>query len=171
MEIRTLNTLRGLAALIVFITHFSDATNWLDGSLGGPAGQYGVMLFFLLSGFLMSYLYFDRQFNPANLKSYALARAGRILPLYFLVVFGSYLLSLTGADGLYEITDANALLSHLLFMHGESVLWTISPEVQFYWLLVFCKIEKRLYLYAYTRHIDYSFFYKLPQSNWEHRRH
>jgi len=48
LEIRKLNTLRGLAALIVLITHFSDVTGWLGGSLGGRAGQYGVMLFFLL---------------------------------------------------------------------------------------------------------------------------
>ena len=52
LEIRKLNALRGLAAIIVFITHFSDITNWLDGALGGGSGAYGVMLFFLLSGFL-----------------------------------------------------------------------------------------------------------------------
>ena len=45
LEIRKLNTLRGLAALIVFITHFSDITHWLDGALGGGSGAYGVMLF------------------------------------------------------------------------------------------------------------------------------
>lgn len=43
MEIRKLNTLRGLAALIVFVTHFSDITNWLNGSLGGGSGAYAVL--------------------------------------------------------------------------------------------------------------------------------
>lgn len=136
LEIRKLNSLRGLAALIVFVAHFSDATHWLDGKLGGAAGQYGVMLFFLLSGFLMSYLYFDREFNRGNIKRYLLARAGRILPLYLLVVFGSYLLSVVGAQGLYEITDLHSLMAHLLFVYGESVLWSISPEVQFYAVFV-----------------------------------
>ena len=69
MEIRKLNTLRGLAALIVFITHFSDITNWLGGVLGGGSGAYGVMLFFLLSGFLMTYLYLERDFKKTILHT------------------------------------------------------------------------------------------------------
>ncbi|GAA0360470.1 acyltransferase [Bowmanella denitrificans] len=136
MQIRKLNCLRGLAALIVFITHFSDITGWLGGKLGGAAGQYGVMLFFLLSGFLMSHLYFDRGFNLQNIQGYILARMARILPLYLLVVCASYLLSINGTEGLYAINSADALISHLLFLSGESVLWTISPEVQFYLLFV-----------------------------------
>ncbi|XOV78465.1 MAG: acyltransferase family protein [Aestuariibacter sp.] len=150
MEIRKLNTLRGLAALIVFITHFSDATNWLGGILGGGAGQYGVMLFFLLSGFLMSYLYFDRECDARNIKQYILARFGRIVPLYLLVVFGSYFLTVSGLGGLYEISDVNALIAHLLFVYGESVLWTISPEVQFYalFILFWALVGKRVgYVY------------------------
>ena len=47
MEIRKLNALRGLAALIVFFTHFSDITLWLDGAL---------------SGFLMAYPYLSKEF-------------------------------------------------------------------------------------------------------------
>lgn len=75
MEIRKLNTLRALAALIVFFTHFSDITHWLDGALGGGSGAYGVMLFFLLSGFLMSLLYLDKDFTKAK-------REARVYCLY-----------------------------------------------------------------------------------------
>ncbi len=136
MEIRKLNTLRGLAALIVFFTHFSDITNWLGGALGGGSGAYGVMLFFLLSGFLMSYLYLDKDFNQRNITDYFLARAGRVLPLYLVVVFCSFILSSSGNDSLYNIPDVNSLLGHLLFIHGESVLWSIPPEIQFYFIFV-----------------------------------
>ena len=94
MEIRKLNSIRALAALIVFFTHFSDITNWLNGALGGGTGAYGVMLFFLLSGFLMAYLYLHVEFNKANINRYFLARAGRVLPLYLVIVFASY--GLTG---------------------------------------------------------------------------
>lgn len=134
MEIRKLNTLRGLAALIIFFTHFSDITNWLGGALGGGSGAYGVMLFFMLSGFLMSYLYLERDFNKTNIKHYFLARAGRALPLYLAVVFGSYLLTAAGNDSLYNIPDLNTLLGHLLFLYGDSVLWSIPPEIQFYFI-------------------------------------
>lgn len=136
MEIRKLNTLRGLAALIVFVTHFSDITNWLDGSLGGGSGAYGVMLFFLLSGFLMSYLYLDKTFNKVNITSYFLSRAGRVLPLYLVIVICSYVLSLADNNFLYNIPDFNALLGHLLFIHGESVLWSIPAEIHFYFVFI-----------------------------------
>ncbi len=150
MEIRKLNTLRGLAAVIVFITHFSDITNWLDGALGGGSGAYGVMLFFLLSGFLVSYLYLGKDFNQGNIIHYVLARAGRVLPLYLAVVFGSYFLSLTGNDSLYSIPDFNALLGHLLFIYGESVLWSIPAEIQFYLIfIVFWALAKSRTGYIY----------------------
>ncbi|WP_109764265.1 acyltransferase family protein [Pleionea mediterranea] len=150
MEIRKLNTLRGLAALIVFITHFSDITNWLDGVLGGGSGAYGVMLFFMLSGFLMSYLYLDKDFNQGNMIRYFLARVGRVLPLYLAVVFGSYVLALIGNDSLYNIPDFNALLGHLLFLYGDSVLWTIPAEIHFYLIfIVFWTLAKNRMGYIY----------------------
>ena len=167
MQIRKLNTLRGLAALIVFFTHFSDITNWLDGILGGGSGAYGVMLFFVLSGFLMSYLYLDKAFNAENVKSYFLARVGRVVPLYFTVVFCSYLLSQMGSDSLYSIPDTNALLGHLLFIHGESVLWSIPPEIQFYFLfVVFWSFAKHRVGYIYLSIISvmlFLFFANFPR--------
>ena len=132
MQIRKLNTIRALAASIVLITHFSDATNWLDGVLGGRAGQYGVMLFFLLSGFLMAYLYLNKSFNKANITAYVTARAARILPLYLFVIMASFIPALSGLQGLYDIGNPQALLAHLIFVYGDSVLWTIAPEMHFY---------------------------------------
>ncbi len=150
MQIRKLNTLRGIAAVIVFITHFSDITNWLGGALGGGAGAYGVMLFFLLSGFLISYLYFQKDLTKANLLHYFSARAGRILPLYLVVVGCSYVLTLLAKDILYHIPDQGELLGHLLFLHGDSVLWSIPVEVQFYLIFVLfwaCAKHRSGYIY------------------------
>ncbi|ATC95352.1 acyltransferase family protein [Pseudoalteromonas tunicata] len=150
MEIRKLNSLRALAALIVFFTHFSDITHWLNGSLGGGSGAYGVMLFFLLSGFLMSLLYLDTKFSRANIERYLLARAGRILPLYLVIVFSSYLLTQNNYDILYNMTDLNSLIGHLLFIHGKSVLWTIPPEIQFYIIFIafwFLAGDRKGYIY------------------------
>jgi hypothetical protein len=47
VEIRKLNSLRGLAALIVVISHFSNHSHLFNGMLGQGAGQLGVMLFFI----------------------------------------------------------------------------------------------------------------------------
>ena len=134
MQIRKLNSLRALAALIVFVTHFSDVTNWLDGSLGGRAGQYGVMLFFLLSGFLMAHLYLVKPFNTQAVQGYWQARIARVVPLYMVVVLLSFGLSTLGEELLYAIPDLQSLLAHLLLLDGESVLWTVPVEMQFYLL-------------------------------------
>lgn len=137
MEIRKLNTLRGLAALIVLVSHYSKHTNWLSTNLGAGAGQLGVMIFFMLSGFLMSYLYIRKGFNTTNVRNYAVARAARVLPLFIVVVTLSYLSQGTSVAGImYDIHGVNGLLSHLLLLKGVSVLWTIGPEVQFYALFI-----------------------------------
>lgn len=150
MEIRKLNTLRGLAALIVFVTHFSDITNWLDGKLGGGAGAYGVMLFFLLSGFLMSYLYMSQEFTKAKITQYLLARIARVVPLFLVIVLSSYMLTISGSTLLYDIPDVNSLISHLLFLYGDSVLWSIPPEIQFYFIfLIFWSLSKNKGGYIY----------------------
>lgn len=141
MEIRKLNTLRGLAAFIVLVAHFSDATSWMDGSLGGRAGQYGVMLFFMLSGFLISYLYLGKAFSKDNIKKYLVARVARVLPLFFLVVVFSYICQILGFGFLFDISDPEKLLAHFIFTYGEGLLWSIAPEIHFYliflgvWLL------------------------------------
>ena len=55
-RIHTLTGLRGIAALLVFISH-CGAQSILPSFLGKGFGQIGVMLFFVLSGFLMTHLY------------------------------------------------------------------------------------------------------------------
>lgn len=137
MEIRKLNALRGIAAMIVVVSHCSNS-GLLPKALGAGAGQLGVMLFFILSGFLMSYLYLDKRCDPENLRYFVVARVGRVIPLFFLVVLSSYALMKLGKnDLLYDVRDAASLISHLMFLSGDSVLWTIAPEIQFYALFVF----------------------------------
>lgn len=92
----------------------------------------------------MSYLYLDRAFNTENIKEYLLARMGRVLPLYLLIVLSSFLLPLFGVEGLYDIADTKALIAHLLLLYGESVLWTIPPEIHFYFMF--------LGFWAFARH-------------------
>ena len=43
MEVRKLNMLRGIAAMIVVVSHFSNINpGWIGGYLGAGAGQIGV---------------------------------------------------------------------------------------------------------------------------------
>jgi peptidoglycan/LPS O-acetylase OafA/YrhL len=134
MEIRRLNTLRGLAALIVAISHYSNASGIWEKKLGAGAGSIGVTLFFILSGFLMAYLYFGQTPNLKNVRNFAVARIARVIPLYYAIAIASYFLVKYGPaySAPYAVCTEPILFSHLLFLHGESVLWTIPPEIQFY---------------------------------------
>lgn len=137
MEIRKLNMLRGIAALIVVISHYSNQTNIFSGILGHGGGQFGVMLFFMLSGFLMSYLYINQEFTYKNIRAFAIFRVARVIPLFLIVVMLSYLLQLFEIKGIfYNIFNLISLLFHVLLLSGDSVLWTIAPEIQFYMLFV-----------------------------------
>lgn len=144
-EIRRLNSLRGLAALIVLVSHYSHETMLLGGMFDRGAGQFGVMLFFLLSAFLITYLYLDTPPSPKGIANYAISRIARVIPLYLFVVTLSFVAKqfLPGSMSAYafNIPNGNELLAHLMFLHGNSVLWTIPPEIHFYiiftlfWLL------------------------------------
>lgn len=88
----------------------------------------------------MGYLYLHQPANGANVRRYLLARAARVIPLYLVVVALSYAPAQFGYAGLYNIPDESALLAHLLFVYGDSVLWSIAPEIQFYLMfaLIWC---------------------------------
>jgi peptidoglycan/LPS O-acetylase OafA/YrhL len=138
MQIQRLNTIRGIAVLIVLVSHYSNESQMLGGVLGNGAGQFGVMLFFLLSSFLISFLYADRIPNSQNIVNFCVARIARVIPLFLLVVFLSFfanlLLPINVSKFLYPIANFSSLFSHLLLLSGVSVLWTIGPEIQFYLL-------------------------------------
>ena len=74
-HIPALDGLRGLAALIVAVSHLSAMTGIAVGFFGSARGQLGVILFFALSGFLMAHMYFEAPFSPGNLGRFAVAHA------------------------------------------------------------------------------------------------
>ncbi|MFT4824737.1 MAG: peptidoglycan/LPS O-acetylase OafA/YrhL [Halioglobus sp.] len=130
--INSLTGLRGLAAFIVFISHCANQ-GMLPAVFSHGFGQIGVMLFFILSGFLMGHLYLNKDSNVSNIKQYLIARIGRILPLYFLLILLSVLISTTiYPDFHYQITEVQIVLRALLFIDAPYEFWTIPVEVQFY---------------------------------------
>src|SRR5580704_17034654 len=81
-----LDGLRGLAAYVVVVSHISNESNLWNGLLGRGGGQLGVMLFFVLSGYLMGALYLDRPFRAGEVWAYAVRRIARVVPLFYVVV-------------------------------------------------------------------------------------
>lgn len=134
--INSLTGLRGLAALIVFVSHGSNL-HMLPATLGNGFGQMGVMLFFILSGFLMGHLYLGKEFDQHNIARYMLARIGRVVPLYLGLILLSVLIStMIYPDFHYKITDPAIILRALLFIDAPFEFWTIPVEVQFYFVFI-----------------------------------
>jgi peptidoglycan/LPS O-acetylase OafA/YrhL len=128
-----LDGLRGLAAYAVVLSHYVSMTRDLHFPFH-QSGRLGVMVFFILSGFLMGTIYLRREWNGTEIAGFFRKRVARVVPLYLLVVLASYLLMSTiGKNYLYKVVDGN-LLQHLLFLKGANVLWTIAAEIQFYLL-------------------------------------
>jgi peptidoglycan/LPS O-acetylase OafA/YrhL len=143
--IAQLDGLRGLAALIVVVSHFSKETSLWGDLLGNGAGQTGVMLFFLLSGFLMAYLHIDQPFTAKCVSHYVLRRVARVYPLFLIVgALPPMWLALHSPGGVARnaVTNLGYYLRQMtLIDQGWGIFWTIRVELFFYavfigiWLL------------------------------------
>lgn len=125
-----------MAAFMVFISHCSNQ-GMVPDVFGNGLGQIGVMLFFILSGFLMAHLYLDKEASVNNIKHYLVARVGRIFPLYFLLIlFSVFISTFVYEEFHYHITELNIVVRALLFIDAPFEFWTIPVEVQFYFVFV-----------------------------------
>lgn len=89
-----LDLFRFIAAVLVFMSHvprFSDFNLWQLGWLGHEA----VILFFVLSGFVISFVVFDKK---EDARSYFINRASRIYSIAFPAVLFSALLYFIGLE-------------------------------------------------------------------------
>ncbi len=140
-HLHALDEVRGLAVLIVFASHAAN-DGLLPAWLGGGAGQSGVQVFFLLSGFLMARLYATQSFDWVAATRFGAARAARILPLYGLVIGLSLLAATLGFAPHYRFDNTSQALAALALLHAPQELWSIPVEAQFYalFLLIWARI-------------------------------
>lgn len=124
---------RALAAAMVLVGHIEGGRNvgawWVI-----RYGWTGVNLFFALSGFLFTLLYFDRfTVGAVSLRNYFLKRAFRVLPLTWFLLAVSLL-----SGPRYALTDiaAHLTLTHAFFQRYRfsinPPMWTLSLEESFY---------------------------------------
>lgn len=139
--IYNLQVLRALAAFIVVFPHLGTVlapTGLTDDSM--VFGQFGVDLFFVISGFMMMYTCVVKPVGPGL---FAINRIIRVAPLYWLLTFLTFAVALaapqvlgsTQAD-LGELFKSLAFIPYLkdngLIRPMLHVGWTLNYEMYFY---------------------------------------
>jgi len=165
-----LSILRFLAASLVIFHHVEQYKHWAGmSSFWGEnsvnqLGHLPVAFFFVLSGFLITYLLMkeDHQYNTINLKAFYMRRILRIWPLYFVVaIIAFFLLPLiVGSFFGAQKPDSSTFLSVFLFLPnllritfpnlvGANQLWSVGIEEQFYliWPVLILLFRKRVILF------------------------
>ena len=152
-----LDALRFFAFLSVFLSHsfHSEQRAVLDDPLYQAilmvksAGAMGVNFFFVLSGFLITYLLLEENElrGRIDVPAFYVRRALRIWPLYYVVVaFGFFVYPILKAGAGRAGTESAHLLAYLCFggnfdiiFNGRmpdssllGVLWSLAVEEQFY---------------------------------------
>lgn len=158
-----LNGLRAIAALAVIIMHVVQSS-WFTAVIGKytsfPIGSYGVTLFFVLSGFLITYLLLEEKSRSGTVKTgnFYMRRILRIWPLYFLFIILCVIVywlngraDLILNDRLWYIV---LFAPNVLYALGAGIFilahyWSLGVEEQFYlfwpWVV---KYVKKLFLWA-----------------------
>jgi peptidoglycan/LPS O-acetylase OafA/YrhL len=166
--IPNLNGLRFLAAFAVIVGHLEmcksslGIEHLLDSGIGffeHGGGHLGVVLFFVLSGFLITLLLLKEKekFKTIKFRKFLIRRALRIWPVYFLfitivifLVHGLEIILETKSNGVFLIGLYYLILPNLAMSGFGSIqfiphLWSIGVEEQFYiiWPLIIKFFKKK----------------------------
>jgi peptidoglycan/LPS O-acetylase OafA/YrhL len=191
-----LNGLRFIAAFLVIIHHIeqiksiSKIDNYLETiPFVGIIGKLGVVLFFVLSGFLITYLLLaeDHAYKNISIRKFYIRRMLRIWPLYFLIIILAFfilpnidLFTLPGYGKeviysnlvlklfLYALFFPNLVLSLLGVVPYASHTWSIGTEEQYYlvWPIILKYFKKYRIILMLIIIIFYLVFNKLLSTHY-----
>ncbi len=149
-----LDGVRGIAVFLVFTVHYVPR-------LTGYIGWSGVLIFFVLSGFLITGGLYDNRNKPRRFRNFYIRRTLRIFPLFYFIwlciflaaifvrvcagvrcwcsglsTFGNYARFLGGTEAVDRIWT-----NHFAFEIGH--FWSLAVEEQFYllWPLIVYRVN------------------------------
>jgi peptidoglycan/LPS O-acetylase OafA/YrhL len=183
-----LNAMRFFAALLVIVHHIEQykemfgLSNIFKNHSIQLMSKIGVTMFFVLSGFLITYLLLveQKEFGNIKIKSFYIRRILRIWPLYYLILLLAFFMfpqidfmHLPGHD------QSNWLIKFLFFMlmmpnvihamgaglaYGTQT-WSIGAEEQFYviwpWLIKFFKNKLALVIGVICIYLGLKFLFEM----------
>jgi len=160
LRFETLEMGRGIAATLVVLCHVWQ--HLVDGPYlpaKPPGGVFdvagcGVEFFFVLSGFIISYVHGGEAGRPAALGRYAVRRLVRIYPVYWLVTLGVVLLFGARSEEFRAGLDPAVLWTSvtLVFNGAPTVIpaaWTLQHEMLFYLVFAAWLVDRRLIVVIY----------------------
>lgn len=148
-----LQCLRGVAASAVVVYHAAYFTAahlnapWLVSIFNGNFGYYGVLVFFVLSGFLM-----ESAVRRYRAGKFLLHRFMRLFPTFWILLLCLYVVQGVRVHGVHELGSipwgALSLLPLGEMVRPLGVEWTLVYEVFFYVVCALLCFRRSLYLWV-----------------------
>ncbi len=196
IHFENLDSIRFVAAAMVFLQHGVSSsykflpiknTFWEKILNIISEGGTGVSIFFILSGFLITYILISEYElkGKINIRIFYVKRLLRIWPLYFAIVSFSFIIYpvILLILGIQNIIDTNVFY-HVLFLSNfdainilkspsgkgdmvQGITWSVSIEEQFYlfWPLIFAFFSRKYWFFIIVLTIIGSLAFRLIHYN------
>ena len=154
-----LDGLRFFAVLMVMVAHWLQ-WQWSNPFLTNFPFVHGVILFFVLSGFLITKILLTNKADSINanvtkkhlLKNFYIRRCLRIFPIYYLLLFFLFIINYENTRELFpwliSYTSNIYQSIHNVYVGDFNHFWSLCVEEQFYlfwpFLILFIKSKKVL---------------------------
>jgi len=142
-RIPSLDGLRAISILMVLFAHLSGTAGFVAWKQVGMLAEFGVRVFFVISGFLITTLLLNEEekTGTVSLRHFYLRRTLRIFPPFYVFVAAMALASALGWIALQRF-DLLAALTYTTNYHHHRAwylghAWSLSVEEQFYLLWPF----------------------------------
>ena len=131
-DIKALTGIRGFASVWVCVHHYAYSTLGAE-DRGLPLnfltqGHWGVIIFFVLSGFILSYVYaswFTIPFTSSDYLKFIKLRIARVYPLHLATLIMWLIACLLGFIGLNSNDSLYTFVLNLLLVHA----WGFTPSI------------------------------------------